>query len=152
MRVNSAGTPLEGEELRYSILKSAFPEVQTIVERLATRLMSPAQFVTLISRIVLARIERDKDEPPREPDVGRFRRLVDDHNPIGFRGMICCYLGIQEAGCEASRTAIFGRARNLLAAARELLVNGAWGMPPVLVADLARNSGAEEAFSPISVA
>ncbi len=149
VRVNSAGTPLEGEELRYSILKSAFPAVQTIVEQLGTRLMSPARLVTIVSRLVLARTEREKGVPPGEPDVGRFRRLVNDSKSSKFRDTVRWYLGIDEFGqpiCDENGARASSRARDLLASARELLVNSERGLPNVLIADLARSTGGVEAL------
>lgn len=141
VRVNSAGTPLEGEELRYSILKAAYPEVDNVVDLLKTRLMSPARLVTLISRLVLARQANDKERtvPPREPGVAAFRRLVRTEE--FSKGILEC-LGLNEAGQpivdENGRPK--GQAGKLLERARGLLVEKEWGLPPVLAADLARNS------------
>lgn len=153
VRINSLGTPLEGEELRYSILKSAFPAVQEIVDTLGTNLMSPARLVTLVSRLALDRIDRDKvkKEPPGEPDVGRFRRLVNDRKSTTFRDTICFYLGIDESGRPISGSngpATSGRAKDLLDLAVDLLVNknNKWGVPQVLVADLARSTAGVEAL------
>ena len=150
VRINSAGTPLEGEELRYSILKSAFPDAQGVVEHLGgTNLMSPARLVTFVSRLVLARMEKAKDEPPREPDVARFRRLINDPHSTAFRDGIRCYLGIEDSKqrtCETSGVSVFGRAKELLDSARALLVNGNWGLPPVLMAELAQSTEGVEAI------
>jgi hypothetical protein len=73
VRVNVAGTRPSDDELRFSMLKSVCPEVQDIAERLGGRWMSPAKLVTMLSRLVLA---RGAPEPPGEPDLARFRRLI----------------------------------------------------------------------------
>ncbi len=151
VRVNSAGTTLDGEELRYSMLKAVYPAVQGIAEMLGTRLMSPARLVTLVSRLVLAQTNGGQKDPPREPDVARFRRLVhgDDQACPKFPELILDYLGLDKSGQPSldSNSPTNGRAGRFLRQARELLVSydddhrpHDWRLPPVLAADLARQS------------
>jgi len=66
-----------------------------------------------------------------------------------FREKMCWYLGIDKLGrasCDENGAPASGRAKDLLASARGLLVSSAWGLPPVLVADLARSPGGVEAL------
>ncbi len=137
IRVNTGGTPLAGEELKYSLLKHYYPNVQGIEDTLRTKLMSPARLITLLSRLILARTDEGREEPPRDPDVARFRRLVQgrDRACPDFRKKIQEYLGFRDDGPPMP-----SRARNLLDKAQEILCDGDWGLPPVLVADLASHS------------
>src|SRR5690606_27106816 len=75
IRVNAGGTPLEGEELMYSILKAIWPEAPAVIDQLSYRLAAPPRLVMLIARLVLAEDAKDSN-PPATPDVSRFRRLV----------------------------------------------------------------------------
>ena len=79
IRVNQAGTRLEGEELIYSILKSNWTQAPTFIERLGQRLLQPPRLVMLASRLVLAQMQAaGETAPPAAPDVAQFRRLMHD--------------------------------------------------------------------------
>jgi hypothetical protein len=52
VRLNSAGTPLRGEELNYSILKSVLsPEAQDKIETACKGIISPASFISIAYRL-----------------------------------------------------------------------------------------------------
>ena len=55
VRLNSGGTPLEGEELIYSIYKAVCPSTKDLVESIATNIIQPSKIITLASRLVLSR-------------------------------------------------------------------------------------------------
>lgn len=88
VRVNAGGTRLEGEELIYSLLKSAWTEAPQVIEKLQPdghQLFTPTRMVTLITRLILAREQEKKrskndDHPPLTPNVTRFRGLIKDSN------------------------------------------------------------------------
>src|SRR5579875_1084811 len=136
IRVNSGGTPLVDEELKYSLLKHCYPRLEGIENALGARVVSPARLVTLVSRLILARTDEGRGEPPREPNVARFRRLIGDQDQAGgnFREKIECYLGL---GGENDITHLNSRISVLLDGAKRLLSEGDWSLPPVLVAGLA---------------
>jgi hypothetical protein len=147
IRVNSEGTPLEGEELNYSILKSIYPKAEELVEKLSTSLMPPARLVTFVSRLVLATSDdgRTANTPPPEPNVARFRRLVHGNDQPFAAGMRR-YIGLNESD---DRTNDKSYAATLLKHAKDLLTWSAnpctsYRLPSVLVTDLARRS--QDAF------
>ncbi|QSV45466.1 DUF262 domain-containing protein [Geobacter benzoatilyticus] len=132
IRVNSAGTPLQGEELNYSILKSIWPGAQDVVETLSTGIMAPSRLVALISRLVVAKSSSDDKRPPAALDVTRFRRLVHGRDPQcrSFLASIQDYLSHGKG--------LFDLARKLL----NLQCGDAhtYRLPPVVAADIARKS------------
>jgi len=134
VRVNSAGTPLQGEELIYSILKSIWPDAQEIVESISAQTMASSRLVLLLSRLTVARNSLNKEKPPAPPDVGRFRRLIQgkDSECKDFLSQIQKYLKN-------------GKAKKLFYTAKTLLTRGTkdgtnYRLPMVLYAKLARNS------------
>lgn len=96
VRVNSAGTPLGGDELIYSTFKSIWPDSQLLVEKIGDNaFIRPANLVALCARLVIS-IEQDKareleenskqdndaetrDNMPPPLTVSRFRALI--HSP-----------------------------------------------------------------------
>ena len=96
VRVNSAGTPLGGDELIYSTFKSIWPDSQLLVEKIGDNaFIRPANLVALCARLVIS-IEQDKakeleenskkgtnaetrDNMPPPLTVSRFRSLI--HSP-----------------------------------------------------------------------
>mgnify|MGYP001126054820 CR=1 FL=1 len=139
IRVNSAGTPLAGEELIYSILKSIWPESQGYVESLSSRFITPARLLMLLSRLILARTDKGRERAPAPPDVGRFRRLIH----------------VRDSQCPDFRQRLkeffeTGEAERLLQSARKLLVGPEsekpFLLPPVLAADMARKTPPEAFF------
>jgi hypothetical protein len=136
VRVNAGGTRLDGEELNFSLLKSIWPDAEDLVHDLSSRIMSPSRLVMLLTRVILARQGHEKSPPARQ-NVRQFRRLVHGQNAARPRFLE-----------ELRHSLRSGHARRLLAQARALLAcaNGPQGagLPPVLVADLARTG--PEAF------
>lgn len=94
VRVNSAGTPLSGEELTYSLLKSAWPEAARFIDGLKHKPALPSRIAVLCIRMVMARqqlqkkpkndggdAENQHQSMPPVLGVNEFRRLVRDQNP-----------------------------------------------------------------------
>jgi len=139
IRVNSAGTPLVGEELIYSILKSIWPDAQGFVESLSTRFMTPSRLVMLLSRLILARTDTGRERVPAPPDVGRFRRLIHgrDSQCPDFRQRL------KESLARGEAETLFNVARNLLVGTKADIQ---YLLPPVLAADMAHRTPPEAFF------
>jgi hypothetical protein len=138
IRVNSAGTPLVGEELIYSILKSIWPDAQRFVEELSTRFMMPSRLVMLLSRLILARTDAGRERAPAPPDVGRFRRLI--HGRDSQCPDFCTRLKDSLAKGEVEK--LFNTARQLLVGTGEVQ----YLLPPILASDMARTTPPEAFF------
>lgn len=80
VRINSAGTPLAGEELAYSLLKAEWPEVAQYIQDLPNKPAQPSRIAALCIRLVLARSMRHTT-PPAMPGMPELRRLLGDKNP-----------------------------------------------------------------------
>jgi len=61
VRINTAGTPLRGEELIYSMYKTAFPESKEIVEQAGAGFIAPSRIINHISRIVSTDLALEKN-------------------------------------------------------------------------------------------
>ncbi|WP_215862763.1 DUF262 domain-containing protein [Acidithiobacillus concretivorus] len=86
VRVNSAGTPLAGEELTYSLLKAAWPDAAKFIDGLDHKPAQASRIAMLCVRLVLARrqLHTSQDKKlsmPPVQGVNEFRRLVRDQNP-----------------------------------------------------------------------
>jgi len=128
IRLNSGGTPLQGEELIYSIAKAIWPSAPNLIQKIRNRFFSEARATLLIAR--LAMVEDGKAEAPAVPDVSRFRRLVHGSGSSGFRERMEGYLERE--------------AQPLFEQAHALLTSGIFGLPPMLAADLARGESGRE--------
>ena len=128
VRVNSGGTPLQGEELIYSITKAVWPSAPDLIQKIRNRFFTEARATLLIAR--LASVEEGKTEAPATPDVARFRRLVHGSGSSVFRERMEAYL---EHG-----------AAPLFEQAHALLTGKTFGLPAMLAADLARGESGRE--------
>lgn len=137
IRVNSAGTPLGGEELMYSLIKSAWIEAPDAIAKLTHKLATPARTALLASRLVRARHQRlaqsndNHDSRLRliaTPSVEDFRRLMHGQNkehpdfPHDLKKFI------------------LGNGLQVFEAAHQFLTKGKFGLPPVLASELAQKS------------
>lgn len=88
VRINSAGTPLEGEEMMYSLLKSKWPDLPNLIEKkeikegetgIKNRLTTPARIAVLAFRLVKAeqQTENKYSQWVPEPSVKQFRKEID---------------------------------------------------------------------------
>ena len=85
VRINSAGTPLAGEELAYSLLKAEWPEVAQWMQELPNRPAQPSRIAALCIRLVLARtVDRTgvnrQAVLPTMPSTQELRRLLRNAN------------------------------------------------------------------------
>jgi len=140
IRINSAGTPLAGEELMYSLIKSAWIEAPTAVAKLTHRLATPARTALLASRVVRARHQRKrwmdhqegvdgaKLRHPSTPSVDEFRRWMHGMNKDqpDFAKELQNY--IQQDGLHVFEMAY------------KFLTEGSYGLPVVLANELAQKS------------
>ncbi len=80
VRVNSAGTDLGGEELIYSLLKSAWPQAPDEIKKLQPnkrQVISPARMVTFLARLCDAWENGSLSEKmPGTPSVRDFRKTM----------------------------------------------------------------------------
>ncbi|MDA8378297.1 MAG: hypothetical protein M0Z50_14840, partial [Planctomycetia bacterium] len=80
VRINSAGTNLGGEELIYSLLKSAWPEAPKTLETLqpnGRQIIAPARMVTFLVRLHAAWNDgKLTDKPPQTPTLAEFRKFM----------------------------------------------------------------------------
>lgn len=107
VRINSAGTPLGGEELVYSLLKSAWIQAPEFIETLVHKPAGPARIAMLCIRLVLARQQRssavDGASPkhyvfPTNLSVEEFRRMMRGHDSASFQGALRSYIQKEAAG------------------------------------------------------
>lgn len=134
VRVNSGGTRLEGEELIYSLLKSAWKDAPQAIKNLQPEghhLLPPARTVLLVTRLLLAREQRAENEercsdPPPTPDVARFRRLLGEN---GRKEKMKIFVGSHEA------KSIFDTAFSVLALDKNSNIE-TYRLPPSLLATL----------------
>jgi hypothetical protein len=127
VRVNQGGTRLEGEELIYSILKSAWTDAPAFIEKMQHRLALPSRLVILSSRLVLAQGDSDT-RLPAAPDVSRFRRLMHggDSAVKNFERDLKAF--VKNEGHDIFRVA------------HDLLATEDFALPPVLATELAQKS------------
>jgi hypothetical protein len=79
-RLNAGGTPLEGEELTYSMIKAYWPGVEKTIDKLAQRI--PASRLTMLSaRTALA--NTDEKTLPGPITVSTLRRIVHESSQEG---------------------------------------------------------------------
>lgn len=80
VRINSAGTNLGGEELIYSLLKSAWPQAPDEIKRLQPnnrQIITPARMVVFLARLEEAWAKDILSEtPPQTPSVTVFRKTM----------------------------------------------------------------------------
>lgn len=124
IRVNTAGTKLDGEELIYSVLKSAWPEAQQCVEELQFRMIPAPRVVLLATRLVQASSPEYGKSPPPAPNVAGFRKLLHDAE---FRDLLRRFMRERDRG------------PRVFSSAKSLLECGEFGLPAVLSCGIARS-------------
>lgn len=129
LRINAGGTPLQGEELIYSMVKAIWPDAAQLVGTIQHRLVSEPRAALLVARLAL--VDNSSSALPPAPEVARFRRLLHgDLKDESYRRRLENYL---------RRHAV-----PLFRDARDLLTAGEFALPPVLAADLGRGEGGRE--------
>lgn len=78
-RLNRQGTPLDGEELAYSMIKAYWPELEAPIDAASERRMPQARMVSLGVRTALA--DGSKGNVPGQPSVSSLRAIAkNDHD------------------------------------------------------------------------
>jgi hypothetical protein len=140
IRINSAGTPLAGEELIYSIYKSIFPNTIDLVEQAGANFMLPSRLVSLATRIVQADIQRDRQHRdrkaktdgiamPQKTRVKEFRRLIYSTRS-GFKERLRSFI----SSLSLAANNVFKKALDILCGTES------FQLPPALAVDIARHS------------
>lgn len=122
VRVNTQGTTLDGEELIYSLLKSAWPEAQECVQELQFKVVPASRLVLLSTRLVLACSSEYKETLPPIPSVSGFRRLLRCDNLE-----------------DRMQQFIRNRGYHIFKTAKDMLESGEYGLPVVLSCGIARS-------------
>ncbi|KXW57238.1 hypothetical protein FEMY_22430 [Ferrovum myxofaciens] len=132
VRVNSAGTPLAGEELIYSLLKAAWPDAAKFIDGLDHKPALPSRIAMLCVRMILARRQLPAQERqlamPPVPSVNEFRRLVRNQNPN------------QPNFKKELKSFIENEANSLFSDAWKFLTDKSFALLPVLAVELAQKS------------
>lgn len=134
IRINSAGTPLAGEELMYSLIKSAWIEAPDAIGKLTHRLASSARIALLASRVVRARHQHNKVSTTERlrlistPTVEEFRRLMHGQNAEHPKFWDDFQFFIKNDGLQIFREA------------HVFLTEGGYALPPVVASELAQRS------------
>ena len=83
VRINSAGTPLAGEELAFSLLKAELPFIAQWMQELANKPAQPSRIAALCIRLALSNYPEGNRHatPPTMPGIQELRRLLRDANP-----------------------------------------------------------------------
>ncbi|QRF63259.1 DUF262 domain-containing protein [Variovorax paradoxus] len=129
LRINAGGTPLQGEDLIYSMVKAIWPDAAQLIAKLQHHLVSEPRAALMVARLAL--VDRKSSALPPVPEVSRFRRLVHgDSAEQAYRARLDAYL----------RT----KAAPIFRDAAKLLTGGDYALPAVLAADLGRGEGGRE--------
>ena len=124
LRINRNGTPIDGEELAYSLLKSSWPDAPDFISKLQHKLTSPSQIAMFCARLILARRdESGKSGFPKSISVAVFRRNMR-----------------KQAFREGLRDFIQKDAVRIFEYAHEILTKAEYALPAVLATDIAQKS------------
>lgn len=133
VRINSGGTPLEGEELIYSLIKSHWVKAPVYIKNLQHQLAVPSRIALLSARLVLSRSERAQKIMPATPGVSEFRRLMkknlnnEENQNFSFSDELESFFKSKH-GIEVFKIAHY------------LLINGKYALPSVLATEIAQKS------------
>lgn len=86
VRINRSGTPLEGEELIYSLLKSSWIEAPVFIKKISRQMATPARVVFLCARLAQARQINQAHKYPPTLRVSDFQRLMREDDTPGLVG------------------------------------------------------------------
>ena len=134
VRINSKVTPLQGEELIYSMLKAAWSNAPIEIEKIRHKMLTPSRLVLFCARLVLARYRTSEAKLPSAPSVRDFRRLMRglDRNHKTFSDDLKGFIsGGASGGIQGGI---------LFEKAHEFLTVGEYSLPPVLATELAQQA------------
>lgn len=115
VRINSAGTSLNGDDLIYSIYKAIFPETKELIETIGLNFIKPTQVISFASRIVNSKI--NKHEYSNKINVREFQQKIKNEE---FKNNL--HQLIKE-----------GQLERLIKKAIDILLNKDSNIPPVVV-------------------
>lgn len=81
VRLNSAGTNLEGEELIYSIYKAICPESKDLVENIGNNIVAPSRIITITARLIQSIIT---GKYVQNINLVQFQKYVADEEFLSF--------------------------------------------------------------------
>jgi hypothetical protein len=140
IRINSAGTALVGEELIYSIYKSIFPESIRIVEWAGENFILPSRLVSLATRLVQAKDQKDRPPPRRKrrSNTDRFRLppkvSVKDFRRLIYKVRSTFKRRLRDFVSNLEQDNVFKKALDVLSGPRD------FQLPSALAVDMARQS------------
>ena len=144
VRINSSGTKLEGEELMYSLLKSAWRDAPQAITKLqdGQQWVSPARLALLITRLNLVHEDiktvAEKrtlvTSPPPMPDVARFRRIMHESGRIDE----------MKRFVEGDLSSLWKTANELVMMSNKSPLTNEYRLPPTLAADMASGLAGNE--------
>ncbi|AZA86840.1 DUF262 domain-containing protein [Chryseobacterium shandongense] len=76
VRLNSQGTPLNGEELIYSIYKAEFPKSKKLVESISADFIQPSRLLSFVNRLVWS--DLNQNNYPNSFSVNQFRDRLNN--------------------------------------------------------------------------
>lgn len=133
VRINTSGTSLSGEELIYSMYKTAFPKSKEIVEDAGAGFISPSRIISLISRIILTddilNSESKDFNFPKSINPKQFNNYIEDKNGL-FKNQLKDFTSPEHSRV----THLFNQAKKLLVGEK------GYQLPFPLAAEIARNS------------
>lgn len=88
VRLNRGGTPIDGEELIYSIYKSIFPKTKDLVENMCSNIFAPSRIITLVARLALSDVNGKYVD---KLSLSKFRSIVKTQ--VLFRDKLTYYIG-----------------------------------------------------------
>lgn len=139
IRVNSAGTPLGGEELMYSLIKSSWKDAPKAITPLAHKLATPARTALLASRLVRARHQRaQRTQTPGESTAKL--RLIPTPAVQDFRRLMLGLNNEHRTFAEDLKIYVIEQGLQVFEVAYSFLTQGEYGLSPVLASELAQKS------------
>ncbi len=139
IRVNSAGTPLGGEELIYSLIKSSWKDAPEAIAALAHKLATPARTAMLASRLVRARHQREQYVKGHREDTSRLR-LIPTPGVDDFRRLMLGQNNEHKRFAKDLEAYVTGQGLQVFEYAYRFLTEDKYGLPPVLATELAQKS------------
>lgn len=129
IRINNKGTPLEGEELIYSMLKAAWSDAPEAIGEIRNKMATPPRLALLCARLVLAKNRSSKKKAFQpSPSVRDFRRLMWGQ----MQGNEKFSQDLQDFIKEGNG--------QLFSKAHAFLTEGEYALPPVLATELSQHA------------
>lgn len=120
VRINSAGTPLKGDDLIYSIYKATFPDSKNLIENIGMNFIAPTQVLSLVSRLVVSELENNIYV--NKLNIRDFQWRIKNEE---FKEKLKTLIQTEQI------EKLFDRAINILSCADNPLFNGK--IPPIII-------------------